>query len=235
MTSTTNQLYLVATRNLASRVTLPLPSPASSIILTQKHLIVALNSGILNWMLVTYPDERLRTGLANMLSPQDISYELRLPSKMELVEMHYNKSFTRLIASTKMNEIVYLDIEAERYTDNDDDEDQDGEERNKKQLTAPIHLIGTFHSQPIVAALEIPGSTQMVSLDEAGLLMVWEMTTAEVLDKFVFPLFIEEGREVERPCSATVDQKGYILVIGFTSGVVRVVDLSRRSTEPIRP
>ena len=40
---------------------------------------------------------------------------------MELVEMHYNKSFTRLIASTKMNEIVYLDIEAERYTDNDDD------------------------------------------------------------------------------------------------------------------
>lgn len=69
MTSTANQLYLVATRNLASRVTLPLPSPASSIILTQKHLIVALNSGIMNWMLVTYPNERLRTGLANMLSP----------------------------------------------------------------------------------------------------------------------------------------------------------------------
>ena len=46
--------------------------------------------------------------------------------------MHYNKSFTRLIASTTMNEIIYLDIEAERYSDNDDDEDQDGEERSKK-------------------------------------------------------------------------------------------------------
>ena len=45
----------------------------------------------------------------------------------------------------------------------------------------------------------------MVSLDEAGLLMVWEMTSAEVLDKFVFPLIIEEGRQVERPCSATMD------------------------------
>lgn len=40
---------------------------------------------------------------------------------------------------------------------------------------------------------------------------------------------------MERPCSATVDQKGYILAIGFTSGIVRVVDLTRRSTEPMKP
>lgn len=80
LTATAPQLYLVTTKNLASRVILPLESPATSILLTQKHLIVAQASGLMNWMLVTYPDERLGTGLANMLSPTEISYELQLPA-----------------------------------------------------------------------------------------------------------------------------------------------------------
>ncbi len=75
----------------------------------------------------------------------------------------------------------------------------------------------------------------MVSVDDQGILMVWEMTTAEVLDKFMFPLVVEEDQSVERPCSMAIDQKGYILVIGFTSGIVRVVDLTRRATEPLQP
>lgn len=80
----------MATKNLASRVTLPLDSPASCVLLTQKHLIVPLVNGVMYWMLITYPDERLGTGLANMLSPNDISYEFRLPPGMILKTLHYN-------------------------------------------------------------------------------------------------------------------------------------------------
>ena len=84
-----------------------------------------------------------------------------------------------------------------------------------------------------MGAVEIPASTQMASIDSDGLLMIWEMTTSDVHDKFRFPI-VQEGDVIERPSCIYTDQKGYILVVGFTSGIVRVLDLTRRSVEPMK-
>jgi len=93
--------------------------------------------------------------------------------------MKYSRSHKRIVVGTQNGVLAVLPVEAELLDEDEEEEENAGKEKQKKIIDVPLHIIGKYHTAPIVAIKNLQGSTQFITISEDQTMAMWEATTGQ--------------------------------------------------------
>ena len=171
-------LLHVNSKTCAEEESLSLPNRALAVLLTQKHLIVSMEDGLIQWYRTEMPPINFKAAAESVqdkhiILTQDVDQEYKFePAQLSantdsttevppepIAFMHYTRNFKKIIMGTHQGLIGILGIEAEAI--NEDEEQEDDQHKNKetKVLDTPFVELGRFHTKKINGMRELGNST----------------------------------------------------------------------------
>jgi WD40 repeat protein len=205
------------------KVKLELEDAPRCLVLTQRHLICALDNAKVLWYSALPPEERV-TGQQVLMKDKLIQLQDEIMQNYLLENgggikfMEYTKNFKKLVFGCEDGYIAALPVEAEVYNE-EEEEDEEGSVKEVKTINTPINELGKFHVGAVTGIKELGETTQVVTVGEDHLLCIWEATTGSCL-------FRERLN-----CKLTylqASQDGNKIFVGSEGGVVRIYDVSNR-------
>lgn len=155
--------------------TLSLPSRPMTAILTQKHLIVSLEDGLIQWYRTEMPEINFKGGEDNnkLTITEDVDQEYKfeavslqanIDASVEIPPepiafMHYTRTFKKIIMGTDQGLIGLLPIEAEALNEDEEPEEDHHKEKETKIIETPFVELGRFHTKKINGIRELGDST----------------------------------------------------------------------------
>jgi WD40 repeat protein len=192
-------------------------------LITQKHMIIALEDGLIQWNRLEHPQLDFGTKLTqehHMRVTEEVDQEYVFDyQEGPPAYMHYTRSFKKIIIGTEYGLIGVLPVEAEKIDEDEEEEENQGE-KEKKTIVTPFVELGRFHTDKISGIKPLGLSTQLVTISDDNTMAVWEGTTGTQISR-VF--------QQNRPVSLGTSLDGKVAFVGSESGVVRVYDVSNRS------
>lgn len=150
--------------------------------MTQKHLIVALESKKILWYSALPPEERITT--MQVLQKDKL---IRLEDEIDqeyffenggIRHIAYTKSFKKLVFGCDDGFLATLPVEAELYND---EEEEDGNQKELKVINTPLSELGKFHTKAINGIKELGETTQIITISDDHLFCIWEATSGSCL------------------------------------------------------
>jgi hypothetical protein len=161
------------------------------IVVTQMHLVVVDESGLLNWLYKYIPvniDDQTR--LPFKLAQQYLAIADENPEKC-ITHVTYNQSFTRLIVGLADASLIILPIMAEPSQDEEDEPDpaKDGANEDVDEGAVKIHEVeatklGPFQRGAVTMLKEFHNHNVMVSCCTSGNIAFWDIVKRDVLTSF---------------------------------------------------
>jgi WD40 repeat protein len=223
------QLLMVDPKNGSLDHTLNTTSRPVSCVLTQKHLIVSLEEGIIVWHTIEPPDVivgDIDPHTQKMKILDDIEQDFTLNIKVgesdipEFISyLHYSKNFDTLIMGTETGVFGILRVQAEAIN-YDEEEDEQQKKKERKTLTEPFIELGRFHTKNVNGIKELGESTQLVTISDDHYMSVWEATNQQLLSCVYQPAI---------PTALDVSKDGNTSFIGTVIGACRAYDVQDRS------
>lgn len=210
--------------------TVNLSSRPATCLLTQKHMIVSLEEGLIVWLKIELPPEVVLNDkdAANQSLKvleeieQEWSFNVKIGESDTpdyLTHIHYTRSFKYLVCGTETGIFGTLEIEAER-NDEDEEEEEAHETKEKKILTQEFRVLGRFHTQRLTGIRELGESTQLVTISEDHYMSVWEATSQVMLASVFQPA---------HPTALDTSIDGTAAFIGTAMGAFRIYDVRTRA------
>ena len=154
-------------------------------LLTQKHLIISLEEGMIIWHAIEPPDVivgDVDPHTQKLKCLEDIEYDFHLNIKVGesdipeyISNMHYTKDFKTLVMGTDTGVFGILSCEAEAIN-YDEDEDEQQKKKDRKTLEQHFYELGRFHTKAVIGIKELGESTQLVTISEDHYVSIWEAT-----------------------------------------------------------
>jgi len=219
------QVYMIASHNAQEEETIEISTRVSSMLLTQKHMIVAREDGLVQWHKLDHPlhnyaQEKQNEDEKKMKVLNDVDQEYVFESQDGAPNyMHYSRGFKKIMIGTSYGLLGYLPVEAEKLDEEEDEEEKEGE-KEKKTITTPFVELGRFHTGKITGVKPLGISSQFVTISEDRTLAIWEGTTGSQISRV---------HQQSTPVSLAVSHDGQVAFVGSEAGVVRVFDVSNRN------
>lgn len=231
-------VLMINSSNGQEESSLNTPCRALSLLLTQKHLIVSLEDGLIQWYRTEMPQINFKNE-ANQDSHITITEDIDQEYKFEAAQlaanldaaaeippepiafMHYSRSYKKIIMGTTQGLIGVLGVEAEAINeDEENDDDQHGKDRETKVIDTPFVELGRYHTKKINGIRELGDTTQLITISEDQSAAIWEATNFSQLARITF---------FSNPTAVDVSVDGQVAFIGSEKGVLRVFDVSNRA------
>jgi len=224
----TMNLYQVTSKAPQIEQTLALNGIPMTTIVTQKHMIVATDEGIMQWYKIEPPydgmgdkdaDQMCLKLLDEIDQEYNFSDQLREENKAPVAFMHYSKSYKRIVIGARNGVLGRLYVEAE-VLDEDEDEDDVQGDKEKKIIEVPLEILGRFHTAGIKGIRALANSSQFITISDDNSVALWEATNGKqlaVIRQFVLPTSLE------------VSVDGKVAFVGSDAGAFRIYDISNRS------
>jgi hypothetical protein len=171
-------LLQINSRNAQEEASVSLPSRPLTLILTQKHMIVSMEDGLIQWYHTEMPELNFKNPEANqdnhITVTEDVDQEYRFePAQLSanldaneevppepIAFMHYSRSYKKIIMGTTQGLIGLLSIEAEALNEDEEgEEDAHGKQKETKVLDTPFVELGRFHTKKVNGIRELGDST----------------------------------------------------------------------------
>lgn len=227
----------VDSRTAREEAALSLPARPLALVLTQRHMVVSMEDGMIQWYRTEMPEITFKKDVDNndkLTVTEDIEQEYKFePAQLSanidvtmdvppepIAFMHYSRGYKKLIMGTQQGLIGLLSVEAEALNEDEDPEEDHQKERETKVLETPFVELGRFHTKKINGIRELGETTQLITISDDQTAAIWEATSFSQLARITF---------FSKPTALDVSKDGKIAFIGTEKGVVRVFDVSNRA------
>lgn len=224
----TPQLIQLDAKTQKVENTVNLSSRCVTAILTQKHMIVSLEEGLMQWLKIELPEIVINEKDAADQSlkvleevEQEWTFNVQIGESNIpdfITHMHYTRSYKHLVMGTETGIFGTLAVEAEMVNEEYGEEEAQ-QVKEKKTLTVPFKEMGRYHTMKITGIKELGDTTQLVTISEDHYMSVWEVTTQEMLATVFQPA---------HPTSLDVSRDGAVAFVGTAMGAFRIYDLRDR-------
>lgn len=174
------QMYMINSHQAQEEETLQLSTRPTSLLLTQKHMIIALEDGLIQWHRIERPDLAYGQELTeehHMKVTEEVDQEYVFDYQEGAPSfMHYTKNFKKIIMGTEYGLIGVLPVEAEKVDEDEEEEEGQGE-KEKKIIVTPFIELGRFHTDKINGIRALGASTQVATVSDDMTLAIWEGTS----------------------------------------------------------
>lgn len=205
-----------------------LDSGVHAILLTQKHMIVSQDDGLIQWFKLDLPvilstdkdNDTKHLTVENVVEMEwSLNRTIGETGELEIVShMHYSRNFRQLVLGSSTGLFGRLEIEAEAVN-YEEEEDEAQHKHEKKIMTNEFVELGRFHTQKITGIKELGETTQLVTISTDHYMTIWESTTQSPLAAVYQP---------SHPTSVDVSSDGLAVFIGTSLGAFRIYDVSNR-------
>ena len=199
-----------------------------AILLTQKHLIVSQDDGLLQWFKLDLPvilssdkdNDTKHLTVENVVEMEwNLNRTIGETGDYEVVShMHYSRDFRQLIIGTSTGMFGRLEIEAEAVNFEEDEEEAQ-QKQEKRVMENEFVELGRFHTEKITGIKELGETTQLVTISTDHYMTLWESTTQSPIASVYQPSY---------PTSLDVSSDGCAVFLGTHLGAFRIYDVSNR-------
>lgn len=232
-----NMAITVDSRSATEETTLSLQARPLALLLTQKHLIVSLDDGMIQWYRIEMPEINFKKDndeTYKLTITEDIDQEYKFEAAQlsaqidtegtnviePIAYMHYSRNYKKIIMGTQQGLIGLLAVEAEALNEDEEPEEEHKEEKETKVLETPFVELGRFHTKKVNGIRELGTTTQLITISDDKSAAIWEATSFSQLARLSF---------FSRPTALDVSTDGRVAFIGTEKGVMRVFDVSNRA------
>lgn len=180
-------VLMVDSKTAREESSLSLPARPMTILLTQRHLIVSQDDGMIQWYRTEMPEINFKQGSdpqANdnkLTVTEDIDQEYHFePAQLsanaaDAVEasppepvayMHYSRNHKKIIMGTQQGLIGLLAVEAEALNEDEEPEEDHQKEKETKTLETPFVELGRFHTKKVNGIRELGDTTQLITISD---------------------------------------------------------------------
>lgn len=177
-------VLMINSSNGQEESSLNTPCRALSLLLTQKHLIVSLEDGLIQWYRTEMPQINFKSESTqdnHITITEDIDQEYKFEAAQlaanldaaaeippePIAFMHYSRSYKKIIMGTTQGLIGVLGVEAEAINeDEENEEDQHGKEKETKVIDTPFVELGRYHTKKINGMRELGDTTQLITISD---------------------------------------------------------------------
>ena len=172
-------MLMVDSKTAREEAALSLQARPLTALITQKHMIVSLDDGMIQWYRTEMPEITFKGGEQNADShkltvTEDIDQEYKFEAAqlsaaaMDVADagpiepiayMHYSRSHKKIVMGTQQGLIGLLAVEAEALNEDEENEDDHKEDKETKVLETPFVELGRFHTKKVNGIRELGNTT----------------------------------------------------------------------------
>jgi len=205
---------------------------ATSIVLTQRFLVVATDDAKMHLVNMYIPEKELPTFRSSLGNPDNYKlFEIDrsmglLSSKDQIVKMKYDSTFSKIAAVSRYGDFFSLFYKGEKLVKDKGEKDEITENQQPIEMT-DVHNQeeGKFHKEQIIGISELGSTSQFLSLSSSSLLpegklIIWELVERKAKSAFYLDY---------APSAMLIDFEGNFIITGSSEGVIRIYDISNRN------
>ena len=140
-----------------------------NLILTQRHLIVALDNKRVLWYSALPPEERITSQQVlqkdKLIQLQDEITQEYVFENGGIKYMRYTKNFKKIVFGCEDGFLATLSVEAELYNEEEEDDDERSV-KEMKTINTPLSELGKYHTKTINGIKELGETTQVVTVSD---------------------------------------------------------------------
>ncbi|KRX02904.1 WD40-repeat-containing domain [Pseudocohnilembus persalinus] len=186
-------------------------------VLTQKHIIVIHENGLIEWLFKYHPK------FENDEDQKPFKFDKRYQYQDEkIINILYNQDFTKMVAGTQEGSLLILPevaetLEGEEEEENLDNEQEGSDEEKSREIDIDLQTYGPFHVGSVIFIKELKKMNCVLTISSEGRLFLWNIQKQQLVFSHQFKAQMS---------SACLDNSESILLIGSQQGVIRILDVS---------